>query len=188
MHSAIGHYDLQFAVFPPLIIDAACGWRIGRVSAVRGGLWLGLLVTAQLFITEEILLGTAIAAVVLLIVLAASRPRAVRGQAQDAGRRPGRRRLRAAWSPDTRCGCSSSARCSQHGSPFTPDFFKNDLSTFVVPSSFMLFHTAGSAAEALRYQGHLPEYLGYLGWPLLMVLVGARWPSLAAAAGRGRPR
>jgi hypothetical protein len=59
----------------------------------------------------------------------------------------------------------------QTGSPFTTDFFKNDLSGFVVPSSFMLFHTAGSAAEALRYQGQLPEYLGYLGWPLIAVLV-----------------
>jgi hypothetical protein len=59
----------------------------------------------------------------------------------------------------------------QAGSPFTIDFFKNDLSGFVVPSSFMLFHTAGSAAEALRYQGQLPEYLGYLGWPLIVVLV-----------------
>jgi hypothetical protein len=34
----------------------------------------------------------------------------------------------------------------------------------------MLFHTAGSAAEALRFQGQLPEYLGYLGWPLIVVL------------------
>ena len=59
----------------------------------------------------------------------------------------------------------------QAGSPFTTDFFKNDLSGFVVPSSFMLFHTAGSAAAALRYQGQLPEYLGYLGWPLIAVLV-----------------
>jgi hypothetical protein len=64
----------------------------------------------------------------------------------------------------------------QGGSPFTPDFFKNDLSTFVVPSSYLLFHTTGSAAEALRYQGHLPEYLGYLGWPLLIA-------GLAALAG-----
>ena len=62
----------------------------------------------------------------------------------------------------------------QHGSPFTTDFFKNDLSGFVVPSSFLFFHTAGSAAEAARYQGELPEYLGYLGWPLLMVLAAGR--------------
>ena len=58
----------------------------------------------------------------------------------------------------------------ENSSPFTTDFFKNDLSGFVVPSSYLLFHTAGSAAEALRYQGQLPEYLGYLGWPLIAVL------------------
>ena len=76
----------------------------------------------------------------------------------------------------------------QHGSPFTPDFFKNDLSSFVVPSSYLLFHTSGSAAAALRYQGLLPEYLGYLGWPLIIVLLLAaiaawrRPPARAAAA------
>ena len=68
------------------------------------------------------------------------------------------------------------------------DFFKNDLSSFVVPSSYLLFHTSGSAAAALRYQGHLPEYLGYLGWPLIIVLLLAaiagwrRLPARAAAA------
>ncbi len=173
LHSAIGHYDLQFAVLPPLIIDIGLRLALGRVSPVRGGLWLGLLVTAQLFITEEILLGTAIAGIILLMVLAVSRPRAVAGKLR------------------TLAGGLAVAACvtgviagyplwmqffgplQQHGSPFTPDFFKNDLSAFVVPSSYLLFHTTGSAAEALRYQGHLPEYLGYLGWPLLIVLVGA---------------
>jgi hypothetical protein len=75
----------------------------------------------------------------------------------------------------------------QHGSPFMLDYFKNDLSSFVVPSSYQLFHTAGSAAAAARYQGLLPEYLGYIGWPLLVVLVLAavacwrRLPARAAA-------
>jgi hypothetical protein len=35
----------------------------------------------------------------------------------------------------------------------------------------MVFHTTASAAEAAGYQGQLPEYLGYLGWPLLVLLV-----------------
>jgi hypothetical protein len=97
VHSAIGHYDLQFAVFPPLI---------GVLVALAGyPLWI------QFF-----------------------------------------------------------GPLGQAGSPFTPDFYKNDLSGFVVPSSYLLFHTAGSAVEALRYQGQLPEYLGYLGWPLIAVL------------------
>jgi hypothetical protein len=59
----------------------------------------------------------------------------------------------------------------QQTSPFTPDFFKNDLAGFVQPSSFALLHTKTSAAFAASYPGQLPEYLGYLGWPLLVVLV-----------------
>jgi hypothetical protein len=35
----------------------------------------------------------------------------------------------------------------------------------------LLLHTRSSAAFAASYQGRLPEYLGYLGWPLLVVLV-----------------
>jgi len=58
----------------------------------------------------------------------------------------------------------------QQGSPFTPDFYKNDLAGFVIPPASMLLHTAGSAAFAARFQGGLPEYLGYLGWPMLAVL------------------
>jgi hypothetical protein len=177
VHSAIGHYDLQFAVLPPLIIDTGLRLVTGRVNPRRGGLVLGLLVTAQLFITEEILAVTAIAGAVIAVVLAASHPRA---GAAAVGR--------------TAAGLGVAACVTlviagyplyvqffgplrEHGSPFTTDFFKNDLSTFVVPSSHQLIHTSASAAAALRFQGQLPEYLGYLGWPLIVVLV------LAAIAG-----
>jgi hypothetical protein len=148
------------------------GDRGGRPpgQTLRGGLWLGLLVTAQLFISEEILFGTGLAAVLLLAVMAASRPRDVAGRVRTL-----------AGGLVIAVGVLAVLACyplwvqffgplQQHGSPFSTDFFKNDLSGFVVPSSFMLFHTAGSAAEALRYQGQLPEYLGYLGWPLIAVL------------------
>jgi hypothetical protein len=215
VQSAIGHYDLQFAVFPPLIADAilrlanvsggavrgaavqdaavrdaavegaavqgaAVGVRAVRGStvggpavrraAVRGGLWLGLLVSVQLFISEEILFDTVLAVVLLLVVGAASRPRDVMGRL--AGLAAGL--ITAACVAAVIAGYPLWVQffgpLQQHGSPFTTDFFKNDLSTFVVPSSFMLFHTAGSAAEALKFQGQLPEYLGYLGWPLIVVL------------------
>jgi hypothetical protein len=138
---------------------------------VRGGCWLGLLVTAQLFITEEVLFGTGLAVLLLLIVVAIGRPEDV----------PGRIRVLAGGLGIAACVLAVIAGyplwvqffgpLHQTGSPFTTDFFKNDLSGFVVPSSFMLFHTAGSAAEALKYQGNLPEYLGYLGWPLIVLLV-----------------
>ena len=187
LHSAIGHYDLQFAVLPPLIIHVGLRLATGRTSAVRGGLGLGLLVTVQLFITEEILAVTAIAGVVLAAVLAASRPRAVPG----AVRRVAAGLAVAAGVTAVLAGYPLWVQffgpLRQHGSPFMLDYFKSDLSSFVVPSSYQLFHTAGSAAAASRYQGQLPEYLGYLGWPLLVVLVLAaiacwrRLPARAAA-------
>jgi hypothetical protein len=187
LHSAIGHYDLQFAVLPPLMIHVVLCLATGRVGAVRGGLWLGLLVTAQLFITEEILAATAIAAFLLAAVLAASRPRAV----PAAARRVAAGLAVAAGVTAVIAGYPLWVQffgpLRQHGSPFLLDYFKNDLSSFVVPSSYQLIHTAGSAAAAARYQGQLPEYLGYLGWPLLVVLVLAavacwrRLPARAAA-------
>jgi hypothetical protein len=173
VHSAIGHYDLQFAVLPPLIIDLGLRLALRKTSTLRGGLLLGLLVTAQLFISEEILLYTAMAGITVIIVLAASRPTVLRHHIKPLAQALGL----AATVPIVVAGYPLWVQffgpLQQSGSPFTPDFFKNDLSSFVVPSSFLLFHTAGSAAEAASYQGHLPEYLGYLGWPLLIVLAAA---------------
>jgi hypothetical protein len=156
LHSAIGHYDLQFAVLPPLIVDAGLRLATGRVSARRGGLVLGLLVVAQLFITEEILAVTAIAGIVMVAVLAASRPRAVRGAvrrvAAGLGVAAGVTLVIAGYP----LAVQFFGPLRQHGSPFMLDYFKNDLSSFVVPSSYQLFHTTGSAAAAARYQGSLP--------------------------------
>ena len=173
VHSAIGHYDLQFAVFPPLIADAAVRLATGRASALRGGLILGLLIAAQLFISEEIAFDAALAAAVLVIVVAASRPRLV---APRIAALAGGAAIAAAVTVALAgypLWVQFFGPLPQHGSPFATDFFKNDLSGFVVPSSLMLFHTTGSAAQALRYQGQLPEYVGYLGWPLIAVLTAA---------------
>jgi hypothetical protein len=171
LHSTIGHYDLQFIVLPPLIADVVLRLAAGRVSVRRGGVQFGLLVTAQLFVDEEILLDTAVAVVILLLVLGL--------------RRAGRSGLGAlARGIGVGCGVvlvlagyplwvQFFGPLHQYGSPFAQDFFKNDLSGFIVPSSLQLIHTAASAAEATRYQGNLPEYLAYLGGPLLIVLAGA---------------
>jgi hypothetical protein len=176
LHSAIGHYDLQFAVLPPLIVDAVLRLATGRSSVMRGGLCLGLLATAQLFINEETLFGVAVAAALMLIVIAASRPRDVAGRVAGLAGGLGIAACVVAVIAGVPLWVQFFGPLHQTGSPFTTDFFKNDLSGFVVPSSFLLFHTAGSAAEALRYQGQLPEYLGYLGWPLIGVLVaGTIW-------------
>ncbi|HUB38413.1 MAG TPA: hypothetical protein VMA72_06150 [Streptosporangiaceae bacterium] len=69
------HLQLEFAVLPPLIIDALLRIITGRGSTVRTGIWLGLLVSAQLFIGEELLLFTVIAGALLTVVLALNWPR-----------------------------------------------------------------------------------------------------------------
>ena len=171
LHSAIGHYDLQFAVFPPLIVNAGVRLATGLARAVPGGLRLGLLVSAQLFISEEILLDTALAGFLIVAVIAFSRPRQVAGQVRAVAGGLATAACATALVAGYPLWVQFFGPLQQRGSPFTTDFFKNDLAGFVVPSSLMVFHTAGSAAEAAKYQGNLPEYLGYLGWPLLVLLV-----------------
>jgi Glycosyltransferase family 87 len=187
LQASIGHYNLQFAVLPPLIIDLAVGLCVRSRSPVRDGVLLGLLAAAQLFTGEELLLLTGIAAALLIAVLALGRPRAVPGRCRPAA-----------------AGFVVSAAVTlllagyglwvqffgpltQHGSSFTPDFFKNDVTGFVTPSKYLLFHTAASAASAASYQGGAPEYLAYLGWPLIAVLAVAavacwRQPAVRATA------
>jgi len=185
IHSAVGHYDFQFAVLPPLILDAALRIGTGRARPLRGGLWLGLLATAQLLTAEEVLLDTVLAGLLIAAVLAASRPRAALHHAPRlaAGLAVAAALLLAV------CGyplwIQFFGPLHQHGSAFTPDFFKNGLDGFMTPSRFLFFHTSGSAAAAARYQGGIPEYLGYLGWPLLIVLAVAAvcfWRDLAVRA------
>jgi hypothetical protein len=175
IQSSLGHYDLQFAVLPPLIADAAlrlatgrCG--PGRRAAARCGAWLGLLAAAQVFITEELLLDTGIAVAVMMAVTMASRPRAIVGRVRDTATGLAAGVGVAVAIAGYPLWVQFFGPLRQQSSPFPPDFYKSDLASFVQPSSFMLLHTASSAAFAGASQGGLPEYLAYLGWPMLVVL------------------
>jgi hypothetical protein len=203
LQSAMSHYDLQFAVLPPLIIYAGVRLAtgdppaadrpgqtptpagIGRVpQPVRAGAWLGLLVAAQIFINEEIALTTAMTGLLVAVALAASRPRLAA------------RRLLPAAAGLLTAACVAVVLAGhglwtqfhgslvQHGALYPPDFYVNDLTGFVTPQSSLFFHTAASAAAAARYQGGLTEYLGYLGWPLIILLVLAAAACWRRAAGR----
>src|SRR5258708_26542125 len=68
--SGIGHYSLVIAILPPLIIDRVLRLATGRGTALRNGIWIGVLVAAQLFVSEEALVDTVIATVIPLVVLA----------------------------------------------------------------------------------------------------------------------
>jgi hypothetical protein len=195
IQSAQGHYDLQFAVLPPLIVDAVLRLATGRGvtgqrDAVRCGAWLGLLATAQIFITEELLFDSAVTAAILLTVLAVSRPRAAAARAGTGLAGTG---LAGAGAAAAVVAAGAGyplweqffGPVRQHGSPFIPDYYKNDLAGFVRPSSAMVLHNRGSAAFAAAFHAQLPEYLAYLGWPMLIALAAVavwRWRLLPVRA------
>ena len=172
--SSIGHYQLQFAVFPPLIAHLVARLLTGRGKPRRTGAVLGLLAALQALTSEEMLFNTGLAIAVGLLVAAASRVRSgwEKGSAKAwLGIAAGLMTasvvfiLIAGYPLWTQFG----GPLTEHGSPFIIDFFKNDLDGLVQPSRLMLVHTSGSATFADNYSGGAPEYLGYLGWPLLLV-------------------
>jgi hypothetical protein len=181
IQSSLGHYDLQFAVLPPLIADAALclvtgrqaagrPGGAGRRAAARCGAWLGLLTAAQVFIAEELLFDTGVAVLIMAAVVLCSRPRAVAGRARDVTTGLAAATFVAAGLAGYPLWVQFFGPLRQPGSPFAADYYKNDLAGFVRPSSFELLHTTASASFAAAYQGGLSEYLAYLGWPLLAVL------------------
>jgi hypothetical protein len=175
--SSIGHFQLQFAVLPPLLIHFLLRILAGRGSAVWAGLWLGLLAAAQVYIGEELLADTALTGAIMLVVLALSRPRAVvpairaRGVAMLGGLGA------AAAAVAVACGyplwVQFHGPLTEHGSPWAVSTFHSYPYGFVTPSGSLLFHTGGSVATVAAYPEPQPEYLAYLGWPLLIVAVAA---------------
>jgi hypothetical protein len=175
-HAAIGHYHIQFAVLPPLIVHALL--RLPR-DPVRYGAWLGLLAALQLLISEEILFNTGVAVLILLAAGVISRARALRltEWAAEAAMSVASGLLVAGGVFTLVAGYPLWTQffgpLAEHGSPFAIDFYKNDLVGFVRPSSLQLIHSAASAAFARRFGAGLAEYLGYLGWPMLLILTWA---------------
>jgi hypothetical protein len=188
MDSAIGHYNFAFAVTPPLIVDAVLRLVTGRGRPVRVGIWLGLLVSAQLFIAEEVVADTAVATAVLVALLAATYRHAVRDRARDVAYGLGISAAVALVICGYALWVQFAGPLTQRGSPWIASNFISHPGTFVTPPATLLFHTGASpAGQATSGPNYLPEYLAYLGWPLLVVLAAAavrywRDPRVRAAA------
>jgi hypothetical protein len=172
-HAAVGHYQLQFAVLPPLIVDAVLRLCLGTRRPLLTGAWLGVLVAAQVFVGEEMLFEAALAALLVIVVLAVSRPRAVLGRAVRVATGLGVAVVVGLALTGWALWTQLHGPLTQHGTAFYLDFYKNDLAGFITPDAFQLIHTSSSAATAARYSGLAPEYVAYLGIPLIVVLVVA---------------
>ena len=168
--AAVYHYHLQFAVLVPLMLDAVLVLVTRRGRPVRTGPWLGVLAAGQLLTAEEVLAETAVAAIVMLAILAASRPSAVRG----------------AIGPLAAGGAAAAAVLLAFGGyalwaqfrgplaattiPWPASRYGNQPADFVTAPAAMVLH--GPAYLQFVYgTGQRPsEYLGYVGWPMLILV------------------
>ena len=178
--SGIGHYHLVLALIPPLMIDALLRIVTGRGSAIRNGIWLGVLAAAQLFIGEEALIDTCIAGGVLLVVLICCQPRGVLADAKRKFIGLGSAAIVALVL------CARGLWVQFHGVSMSQGGAYNVVShngklthlytipyAWVVPSSRVLAHTYASAKIADNYPQPSPEYLAYLGIPMIILLLAA---------------
>jgi hypothetical protein len=169
--AAVGHYHLQFAVLLPLIIDALLRLVTGRGRPVRTGAWLGLLTAAQLFIAEETVALTAMAGVVIVVVLAASRPRAVPGRLHAAVTGLAAAAVVLLVTAGYPLWVQFHGPLAEHGSPWKPGHFRNRPGDFVNGPSGVLLHSQATVAYLSQHAVRMVEYFAYLGWPMLVVLV-----------------
>ena len=171
VNAGIGHYHLVLAVTPPLIIDALLRIVTGRGHPIRNGAWLGLLAAAQVFISEEILVDTALAGLVLVAALAAGHPRAVAGRVRAAALGLSVSILVVL----VICGYALWVQLAgpQREHTVLGYSWGTNPAFFVDPAGTMLIHTSAGAAAASGFHLGVPEVLAYLGWPLIVVLVAA---------------
>jgi hypothetical protein len=173
LDAGIGHYNFAFAVTPPLMIDALLRLVTGRGRPIRVGVWLGLLAAAQLFIGEELLADTAAAGIVVVAALAVTHRHAVLQRAGDVLSGLGTSAAVALVICGYPLWVQLNGPLTQHGNPWASRDFTSHLNGFVTPPGTVLLHTGASAAFAAAAPNQLPEYLAYLGWPLLVVLTAA---------------
>jgi hypothetical protein len=169
VHHVHGHPQISLAFLVPplllLVVEAVAGER----PAWRVGLLAGALVAAQLLMGEEMLLFTAGVALLLLVHLAAMKPRLVRERARRlllvAGVAAGTAAVLASYPLYRQFG----GPLAQHGSPLTPDFFKADVANIYTATAGELLAGHGALETAARFQPGLPEKGAYLGVALLLV-------------------
>jgi hypothetical protein len=169
VNAGYAHYHLQFAVLPPLIIDAVLRLITGRGRRVLVGGWLGLLYAAQLFIGEELLVYCVVASVLVAVLVAVSRPSLVPERA--GGVVVGLATAAAVFLivDGYALWVQYFGPLAEHSKLLAPT--TQDPAWFVTPNAQLLFHTSASAAATPLVIPGTPEDLVYLGWPLIIVVV-----------------
>ncbi|GAB7037399.1 glycosyl transferase [Catenuloplanes niger JCM 9533] len=164
---ANGHINFTVLILVPFLF-----WRVAMLrepaGAVRNGVVLGLLITAQVFVNEEILLFVALACAIFTVCWVLMH----------------RDRIRTVWKPGL-TGLAVAAGTSgvllayplfqqflgrQHyrGLPFTPDVYVTDLASYVFYARQSI---AGHTALAESLSVSATEDNSFFGLPLVVLLV-----------------
>jgi len=183
VNSGIGHYSLVVAIIPPRLVDRVLRIAAGQGRVVRNGLWLGVLAAAQVFVSEEALIDTVIATVIVLLVLAWSRPQYILARLGPLAAGLGIAAVvgvvlcaRALWVQFHGIALHGAAPpVVIHYPPGTSQLTKLGTLPYswVTPADTVLVHSSGTQYIANHYPQPWPEYLGYLGVPLILVLLAA---------------
>ncbi len=173
-----GHPNLAAQFMLPLIVSAVVRMRTAA-RPVRSGLLLGLMITYQVFLNEELLLFTAVACAVMGVVYVASRPRQAWAEARPfftglavAVGVAGVLTAYPLWFQFT-------GPQRYHG-PFTwAPFYSTDLAAYTSYGSNALAGQLGSASGLNDDLGETNAFIGLPACILALVTAVALWRVLA---------
>jgi len=164
-----GHPNLTALFLVPLII-----WRVVRLRdpgrAVRNGVILGLLVTYQVFLNEEVLLLTAVACAILVAVYVLAYRREVLARARPFLAGMGITAATAGVLLAYPLWVQFFGPGHYRGLPPGVDRYITDLASY---PAFARRTLVGSAAAADKVTMSANEEASFLGWPLLLFMIVA---------------
>jgi hypothetical protein len=172
---AQAHDFLMFVPFPPLILALLDEVVVRRRHVVRNGVLLGVVVTAQLLISPEVLSMCAMAAFGGLVVLVARHPAVARQHARELVVGLGAAAVSfvvlAAYPLWVYLSGPFHVSGPQHPIDIIEDYHTT-LESLVFPNTLERFGTAGMFARGNSLAGaNAVEHAVYLGIPLLCILV-----------------
>ncbi len=170
---SLGHPDLVLDVLAPVVVLLAVRLAVQERPQWRTAVLLGLTAAAQLLIGEEVLFGSGVVVVLILVVLAVSHPRRALRRAPRFLALVGAALGVFAVLGGPLLAFQLFGPLPQSGSPFVASYFGVDLANYVVPTPRQLLTPSAAAARSLRFAGGPEELGGYLGWPLVATVLGA---------------
>ena len=173
---SLGHPQLTLAFFPPLALLALHELVVRqRRSPILVGVAFGVLAAVQVVTGEELLASTALTAAVGIAVLAITHRHAVRGHVRHALLGLGVAGLSAAVIAGYPLWLQFFGPQKVHGDIQPHNVLVSDLLSFIVPTGFQAIAPPRFQPIIASFTGSGVETDGYLGSPLIILLVVAAW-------------